>query len=272
MHPRTLTIAGSEVPTIGQGTWRMGEDPQREVVALRAGIDLGLTLLDTAEMYAEGRAEQVVAEATRGRRDDVFIVSKVHPDNAATADTIRACENSLSRLETDRIDLYLLHWRLDTPLEETILAFDQLVSDGKIRAWGVSNFDIGDLDDLPDGNAPAADQILYNLVTRGPEAELMPRCADEGIAVMAYTPVDKGALLEHPILAALAADRGVSPAQVALAWSIRDGNTVAIPKALSLNHIEDNAAALDLDLTAEELAVLDGAFPAPGVVPLETGS
>lgn len=248
----------------------MGRNPVQEAAALRAGIDLGLTLIDTAELYDDGGAELVVAEATRGRREEVFLVSKVLPRNATTAGTVRSCEASLARLGTDRIDLYLLHWRREIPLQETVLGFQRLLDTGKIGAWGVSNFNVGDLDDLPDGCTPAADQVLYNLVRRGPEADLLPRCAADGISVMAYSPVEKGKLLDRPVLARLAAERGVTPAQIALAWVVRDGNTVAIPKAGSLEHVEDNAAALHLELTEEELAVLDDAFPAPGVVPLET--
>ena len=248
----------------------MGDDPAREVAALRAGMDLGLTLLDTAELYADGRAERVVGEAIRGRRDEVFLVSKVLPTNATTDGVLRSCEASLRRLGTDRIDLYLLHWRREIPLDQTVEGFERLLDAGKIAAWGVSNFNVADLDDLPGSTAPAANQILYNLVRRGPEADLFPRCAESDITVMAYSPIEKGALLGHPALAQLARERGVSPAQIALAWVVRGGNIVAIPKASSLDHVEENAAALHLTLTPEELATLDAAFPAPGVVPLQT--
>jgi diketogulonate reductase-like aldo/keto reductase len=270
MTARQHRLAGVAVPLIGQGTWRMGRDRAAEANALRLGIDLGLTLIDTAELYDDGGAELVVADAIRGRRDEVFVVSKVLPTNATTEGTIRACEGSLKRLGLDRIDLYLLHWRREIPLEQTVAGFEELVGSGKIRAWGVSNFDVGDLDDLPAGAVPAANQILYNLIRRGPEANLLPRSAREQTSIMAYSPVEKGKLLDHPTLARVAAERGVSPAQVALAWAVRDGNTVAIPKASSPAHVRDNAAALDLVLTDQELAVLDEAFPAPGVVPLET--
>ena len=270
MSDRRHQLAGAEVPLIGQGTWRMGGDPRQEATALRAGIDLGLTLIDTAELYDDGGAELVVADAIRGRRDEVFLVSKVLPQNATTAGTVRSCEASLRRLGTDRIDLYLLHWRREIALEQTVLGFQRLVDSGKIGAWGVSNFNVGDLDDLPSGAIPAADQVLYNLLRRGPEADLLPRCAGDGISVMAYSPVEKGKLLSHPVLTKLAAARGVSPAQIALAWVVRGSNTVAIPKASSREHVEDNAAALHLSLTEEEIGVLDDAFPAPGVVPLET--
>jgi diketogulonate reductase-like aldo/keto reductase len=270
MSERRHRLAGRDVPVIGQGTWRMGDDPVHEAIALRAGIDMGLTLIDTAELYGDGGAELVVADAIRGRREEVFLVSKVLPTNATAERTVRSCEDSLERLGTDQIDLYLLHWRREVPLEETVLGFERLLDAGKIGAWGVSNFNVGDLDDLPGGSVPAADQVLYNLVRRGPEADLFPRCAENGISVMAYSPVEKGKLLDHPVLVQVSRDRGASPAQVALAWAVRDGNTVAIPKASSLNHVKDNAAALDLELTEDEIAVLNDAFPAPGVVPLET--
>lgn len=248
----------------------MGDDPSREIVALRTGIDLGMTLIDTAELYADGRAEAVVAEAVRGRRDEVFIVSKVLPTNATAAGTVRSCEASLKRLDTDRIDLYLLHWRREVPLEETVAGFEQLVAAGKIRAWGVSNFNVSDLENLPPGSIPAANQILYNVTRRGPEADLLPYCVAAGISVMAYSPIEKGQLLQHPAIVDVARERGCTPAQVALAWAVRDGNTVAIPKASSLEHVRQNAAALDLVLSEEEIKFVNDAFPAPGVVPLET--
>lgn len=248
----------------------MGDDPSREIVALRTGIDLGMTVIDTAELYSDGRAEEVVAEAVRGRRDEVYIVSKVLPINATAAGTVRSCEASLKRLGTDRIDLYLLHWRREVPLAETVAGFEQLVAAGKIRAWGVSNFNVGDLADLPAGSIPAANQILYNVTRRGPEADLLPHCVAAGISVMAYSPIEKGRLLEHPAIVHVARERGCTPAQVALAWAVRDPNIVAIPKASSLEHVRENAAALELILSEEEIKFVDDAFPAPGVVPLET--
>jgi diketogulonate reductase-like aldo/keto reductase len=251
----------------------MGEDPTQrriEVEVLRDGIDWGLTLIDTAELYADGEAESVVAEAIRGRRDDVFLVSKVHPTNATADGTVTACEASLRRLGTDRIDLYLLHWRREVPLAETVEGFGRLLDAGKIRAWGVSNFNVGDLDDLPVGSIPAADQVLYNLARRGPEADLIPRCGADGIGFMAYSPIEKGRILDHPELGRIARERGVTPAQVALAWTVRGGDAVAIPKASSPAHVRENADALDLRLSDEELELLDRAFPAPGIVPLET--
>ena len=248
----------------------MGDDRAHEVVALRTGIDLGMTVIDTAELYAEGRAEEVVAEAVRGRRDEVYIVSKVLPTNATAAGTVRSCEASLKRLRTDRIDLYLLHWRRQVPLEETVAGFEQLIAAGKIRAWGVSNLNVSDIEDLPAGSIPAANQILYNLTRRGPEADLLPYCDARGISVMAYSPIEKGQLLQHPAVVHVARERGCTPAQVALAWAVRDGRTVAIPKASSLEHVRHNAAALELVLSDEQIKFLDEAFPAPGVVPLET--
>jgi len=270
MGARRHRLAGTDVPAIGQGTWRMGDDPSHEIVALRTGIDLGMTLIDTAELYGDGKAEEVVAEAVRGRRDEVYLVSKVLPTNATAAGTVRSCEDSLKRLRTDRIDLYLLHWRRQVPLEETVAGFEQLVAAGKIRAWGVSNFNVSDIEDLPAGSIPAANQILYNLTRRGPEADLLPYCDATGISVMAYSPIEKGQLLQHPAIVHVARERGCTPAQVALAWAIRDGKTVAIPKASSLEHVRHNAAALELVLTEAQIRFLDEAFPAPGVVPLET--
>lgn len=270
MTVNTVRLAGADVPPIGQGTWRMGADRPAEITALRTGIDLGMTVIDTAELYADGAAEEVVGQAVRGRRDQVFLVSKVLPRNATTEGTVAACHASLRRLGTDRLDLYLLHWRREIPLAETVDGFEKLRKEGAIRAWGVSNFDLHDLEDLPDGAVPACNQILYNLTRRGPEANLFPWCERVGAAIMAYSPVEKGALLDHPDLRRVATERGATPAQIALAWSVRSGGVVAVPKAVRLAHVEENAAALDLELTDEELEVLDRVFPAPGVVPLET--
>jgi diketogulonate reductase-like aldo/keto reductase len=273
MSTRTTRLAGIDVPLLGQGTWRMGDDPTQrriEVEVLRSGVDWGLTLIDTAELYADGEAEAIVGEAIQGLRDDVFIVSKVLPTNATADGTVKACEASLRRLGTDRIDLYLLHWRREIPLTETVEGFRRLLDAGKIRAWGVSNFSVGDLDDLPEGSAPAADQVLYNLTRRGPEADLIPRCAAEGICFMAYSPIEKGRLLDQPQLVRVARERGATPAQVALAWTVRSGDVIAVPKASSPQHLRENADALHLRLSDEELDVLDRAFPAPGIVPLET--
>ncbi|MET9480187.1 aldo/keto reductase [Streptomyces sp. NPDC006638] len=258
--------SGAEVPALGQGTWRMGEDPARrpeEMAALRRGLDLGLTVIDTAEMYGSGAAEELVGEAIRGRRDDTFLVSKVLPYNADRRGTAEACHASLRRLGTDRIDLYLLHWRGSVPLDETVGAMEALVSEGSIGAWGVSNLDVADLAELPAGARPETDQVLYNLTRRGPEFDLFPRCRELGVPVMAYSPVEQGRLLGHKTLKAVAAARGASPAQVALAWVLRRDDVVAIPKASTVAHVEENHAALDLHLTDDDLRTLDRAFRAP---------
>ncbi|MED5803837.1 aldo/keto reductase [Gordonia sp. Z-3] len=270
----TVSISAQiEVPPIGQGTWRMGDDPARaddEVAAIRYGIDLGMTLIDTAELYADGVAEEIVGRAIEGRRDDVCIVSKVLPENASEHGTVDACHRSLKRLGVDHIDVYLLHWRREIPLVESVAGFERLVKDGAIRAWGVSNLDVGDLEDLPSGVVPSANQVLYNLVRRGPEANLIPWCRERGTTLMAYSPVEKAKLLDRRVLREVASARGVTPAQIALAWVIRDRDVIAIPKAVDHGHLRDNAAAMEICLTPEELEILDGAFPAPGVVPLET--
>lgn len=267
--------SGAEVPALGQGTWKMGESTRSraaEVAALRLGLDLGLTLIDTAEMYADGGAEEVVREAIEGRRAAVYLVGKVLPSNASRAGTIAACEASLRRLGTDRLDLYLLHWRGRVPLEETVAAFEWLVAQGKILDWGVSNFDVDDMEDLAaaGGSAVAANQVLYNLSSRGPDFDLLPVLADRGIPLMAYSPVGQGDLVADPRLDAVATRHGVTPAQVALAWTLRHPNVISIPKATGAGHVRDNRAALDIMLTAADLAELDAAFPPPRrKVPLE---
>jgi diketogulonate reductase-like aldo/keto reductase len=267
---RTVMLPGGEqVPALGQGTWHMGEraaDRRHEADALRAGLDLGLTLIDTAEMYGEGGAEEVVADAVEGRRDSVFIVSKVYPHNATAAGTLAACERSLKRLRTDRIDLYLLHWRGSVPLAETLGAFERLKAAGKIRHWGVSNFDPSDMAELaqaPGGSACAANQVLYHLGSRGIEHDLLPRCSRDGISVMAYSPLAQGAILADPVLARVAVRHGVGPAGIAIAWSMRLPGVISIPKTSSLARLRDNARAADLMLTAADLAELDAAFPPP---------
>lgn len=258
---------GLSVAAIGQGTWHMGERQARkdaEVAALRLGFDLGLDLIDTAEMYGEGGAEQVVGEAIAGRRDQVVLVSKVYPHNATRQGTIAACERSLRRLGTDRLDVYLLHWRGGVPLAETIAAMEKLVETGKIRHYGVSNFDAADLEDwIAAGGRAATNQVLYNLGRRGIEWDLLPTCRDRGVSVMAYSPVEQGDLAEHKVLAGLAAELGVSATTLALAWTLRRGNVIAIPKAVQPAHIRENRAALDLVLQPALLAALDRAFPAP---------
>jgi diketogulonate reductase-like aldo/keto reductase len=253
---------------MGQGTWAMGESQARasaEVAALRHGIDLGLTLIDTAEMYADGGAERVVGEAVRGRRDEVFIVSKVLPSNASADRTVRACEDSLRRMGTDRIDLYLLHWVGNVPFEETIDGFLRLRKAGKIGAYGVSNLDVRDMERwlLANGDSVAVDQVLYNLGRRGIEFDLMPWCRSRKIPVMAYSPVEQGRLLDHPVLARVARRHGASPAQIALAWVLRHPDVIAIPKAVRIEHVTENRAAADIELAEEDFADLDAAFPPP---------
>lgn len=267
--------SGEAVSALGQGTWHMGEDPARraeEVAALRAGLDLGLSLIDTAEMYAEGGAERVVAEAIAGRRDEVFLVSKVYPHNASRDGVVAACERSLMRLRTDRLDLYLLHWRGSHPLIETVAGFDALQQAGKIRRWGVSNLDVADMEELFEagGRACAADQILYNLSRRGPEFDLMPLLSAARIPVMAYSPIEQGRLPQDGVLGTLARKHGVTPFQVALAWVMRRPDVIAIPKATRIAHVTANAAALEVVLDGEDLAAIDRAFPPPRrKVPLE---
>lgn len=267
---RTLPAADpAGMVRLGQGTWRMGEVAARreeEVAALRLGLNLGLTLIDTAEMYADGAAERVVAEAIAGRRDEVFLVSKVLPENASRRGTVAACERSLRRLETDRLDLYLLHWRGGEPLAETLAGFEDLLAAGKIRRWGVSNFDVEDMRELGAlgaAEACATNQILYNLSRRGPEFDLVPWCARHDIPIMAYSPVEQGRLLRNQGLRRLAAERGVTPAQIALAFVLSRPGMLAIPKASTPAHVRENAASRDLRLDAEALAQLDALFPPP---------
>ena len=261
---------GTEVPALGQGTWRMGErgaDRRAEAAALRLGLDLGMTLIDTAEMYAEGGAEEVVAEAIAGRRNEAFIVSKVYPHNAGGRRLEAACERSLKRLRVDTIDLYLLHWRGDIPLADTVEGFERMRGAGKIRRWGVSNLDVDDLEELGAALSDcAADQVLYNPENRGIEHDLLPFCRGRGIPVMAYSPVGQGgALLRHPALRAAAARHGggATPAQVAIAWTLRVPGVISISKASDPEHVRQNAAARDLRLTEADLAELDAAFPPP---------
>ena len=256
---------GAGVPALGQGTWRMGETgrDREEADALRAGLDLGLALIDTAEMYGEGAAERVVGQAIAGRRDAAFLVSKVYPHNASAAGVALACERSLARLGTDRIDLYLLHWRGAVPLAETVAAFERLVAAGKIRRWGVSNFDVDDMAELGDA-ACATDQVLYNPEARGVEFDLLPWCEARGMPVMAYSPVGQGgALLRSAAIGGVARRLGATPAQVAIAWALRRPGVIAIPKAADPRHVAENAAAAGLVLAAEDLAAIDAAFPPP---------
>ncbi|SEM80517.1 aldo/keto reductase [Paenibacillus sp. OK076] len=279
---RTIQLPdGTTLPAIGQGTWYMGEKQssrREEVQALRYGIERGMTVIDTAEMYAEGGAEEVTGEAIADCRDDVFLVSKVYPHHADRKQMITACERSLSRLGTDRLDLYLLHWRGGVPLEETVEALEQLKQSGKILRWGVSNLDIEDMQELwniPAGQHCAVNQVLYHAASRGIEYELLPWLRERRIPVMAYCPLAQGGrlrkeLLEHAVIQEIAKDRGVSPSQIALSWVIRDGDILAIPKAVQLEHVAENAAAMDVVLTQDEIVRLNEAFPAPkGKVPLD---
>lgn len=268
--------SGAPIPVLGLGTWRMGEANSRGadiVSALRLGIDLGMTLIDTAEMYGEGGAEEVVAKAIAGQRGQVFLVSKVYPHNATRQGVMAACERSLKRLNTDHLDLYLLHWIGSVPFQETLAGFDDLQRAGKIRAHGVSNFDTEDMaawTRLPGGKTVATNQVMYNLSRRGVEWELLPWCRKRHIPVMAYSPVDQGSLLTKRGLKQIAARRGVPPAQVALAWLLHQEGVVVIPKAARPDHVRENRAALDLELTPEELKELDRAFPPPtGPKPLQ---
>lgn len=267
--PTTKLPSGEAIPVFGLGTWRMGEDARRrkdEVAALKLGIELGVTLIDTAEMYGNGGAEEIVAEAVAGRRDEMTIVSKVLPSNASRRGTVAACERSLKRLRTDRIDLYLLHWRDGTPLEETLAAFEALVEAGKIRHWGVSNFDLDDMTELfalPGGDDCATNQVLYNLTRRGIEFDLLPFCREQGMPIMAYSPIEQARMLSHPALGKVAKAVGATPAQVALAWLLQKDGVIAIPKATNPAHLREDIAALDVTLDRDALAALDHAFPPP---------
>ena len=260
---------GDRVPALGLGTWTMGESQaaaRREIEALRAGFDLGMALVDTAEMYADGGAEKVVARALAGRRDEVFVVSKVYPHNASAKGTVAACERSLARLRTDRLDLYLLHWRGTLPLAETVDAFERLRRDGKILRWGVSNFDADDMRELlalPSGSRCAANQVLYNIGERGIEWDLLPLCHRHGIPVMAYSPFGQGALLRDRKLSKLAATHALSPARLAIAWLLARDGVIAIPQSSKRAHVAECRAAADARLSPEVLAAVDAAYPPP---------
>ncbi|MBO9709516.1 MAG: aldo/keto reductase [Caulobacter sp.] len=259
---------GATVPALGQGTWMMAERAGRraeEIAALREGVDLGMTLIDTAEMYGEGAAETLVGEAIAGIRDRVFLVSKAYPQNASRARLARSCEASLRRLRVERLDLYLLHWRGDVPLAETVEAMERLVDGGKIARWGVSNLDTDDMEELvaSGGERCATDQILYNLTRRSPEIDLLPWLEQRHIPAMAYSPVERGRLVDHSALRAIAERKGATASQIALAWLLRRPGVIAIPKASSIAHVRDNRAAVDLQLDEADLAALDQAFPRP---------
>lgn len=260
--------SGETVPALGLGTWKMGEQSRfrdGEIRALQTGIDLGMTLIDSAEMYADGGAEEVTGEAIKGRRDGLFLVSKVLPSHASHEQTVRACERSLKRLGTDVIDLYLLHWRGGYGLDDTISGFQALQQAGKIRHWGVSNFDVEDMEELLElgGMAVAANQVLYNLSRRGIEYDLLDWQVSHKVPVMAYSPIEQGRLADDRDLARIAEAHGRTPAQIALAFVLSRPNMIAIPKSGSVDHVRDNAAAAEIALTADDIALLDKAFPPP---------
>jgi diketogulonate reductase-like aldo/keto reductase len=268
----SLTVTfpnGESTPVLGQGTWQMAEKAGRrakEIEALRLGVELGLTLVDTAEMYGEGSAEELVAEALSEERERIFLVSKVYPHNASRQGVVEACERSLRRLKTDRIDLYLLHWRGSVPLEETVAGFEDLRQSGKIRQWGVSNFDVDDMEKLigvPAGENCATNQVLYNVTRRGPEFDLMPWMAARRMPLMAYSPIEQGRLPQGGALQAIARRHEASPFQIALAWLLTRPGVIAIPKASSIQHVRENHEALDIQLTPEDLAAIDAEFPVP---------
>jgi len=261
---------GTEVPALGQGTWNMGEGQRpraEEIAALRLGLDLGLTLIDTAEMYGDGQSEALVGEAIAGRREQVFLVSKVYPRNATRSGVPAACERSLKRLRIDSIDLYLLHWRGSHPLAETVAAFEALRTAGKIRRWGVSNFDTADMEELaavPHGGACATNQVLYHPDSRGLEYDLLPWCRRHRMPIMAYSPIGQGGRLLHSrALAEVAKRHGATPAQIAIAWGLRHTDVISIPKAVAAAHVRENARVAEITLSSEDLATIDAAHPPP---------
>jgi diketogulonate reductase-like aldo/keto reductase len=274
---RTVSLPnGTTMPALGMGTWYLGEQPARhdtELAALRTGIEIGLTLIDTAELYGEGAAEELVGQAIAGRRDGVYLVSKVLPHHATREGTAQACRASLRRLGTDHLDMYLLHWQGRVPLAETVQGFEDLVHAGLISCWGVSNLDAPDLDRLasvPGGNRAQTDQVLYNLGRRGPEYDLIPRCREAGMPLMAYSPVDHGRLLEHLAVRDMARTKGVTPAQLAIAWVLRIPGVSVVAKASTRAHVRENRAAMEIGFSQAELDQLDAMFPPPlHKVPLE---
>lgn len=261
--------SGEQVPALGMGTWNIGDrraSRAEEIATLQLGLDLGLRLIDTAEMYGEGASESLIGEAIKGRRDEVFLVSKVYPHNASRKGTVAACERSLRRLLTDRIDLYLLHWRGNVPLAETLEAFLTLQAAGKIRHFGVSNFDTADMQEimaLPGAEALATNQVLYNLTRRGVEWDLRPWCRKQGIPLMAYSPIEQARLLENRRLLSFAQEHGITPAQAALGWLLAQDEVIVIPKTGRRDRLRENIAALDCRLSAAQLAELDQLFPPP---------
>lgn len=267
--PTVQLPAGQRIPILGQGTWHLGQGRHPhsdELRAIQEGIDLGATLIDTAEMYGAGASERLVGEAIRGRRDEVFIVSKVLPTHASRPSTVAACRASLRRLGVEQLDLYLLHWRGMIPLEQTVGGFEDLRSEGLIRHWGVSNFDVGDMEQLlgmEHGSAVQTDEVLYNLVRRGIEPDLLPFCLSRGMPIIAYSPLLQGRLLHHPVLRGIAAQHRTTAAQVALAWVLAHEGICAIPEAGTVAHVRQNRAALELELSQLDLLKLDEAFPPP---------
>jgi len=274
---KTIALpSGERVPAFGLGTWMMAQNQAgrtEEIATLQLGLDLGATLIDTAEMYGEGRAEELIGEAIAGRRDQVFLVSKVYPHNASRKDAVLACERSLRRLKTDRIDLYLLHWRGSVPLAETMDAFMALQHSGKIRHYGVSNLDIADMQELwkvPGGSATATNQVLYNLTRRGIEWDLLPQLRSRGVPVMAYSPIEQGKLIRNRKLTDFVQRHGMTPATVALAWLLASDDVIVIPKTSNRERLRENLAAVEIRLTTAQLAELDQLFPPPkGPRPLE---
>ncbi|TWT25943.1 aldo/keto reductase [Planomicrobium sp. CPCC 101110] len=276
LQQQTVTLPdGTRLPAIGQGTWNIGDDPSRknqEIAALRRGLELGMTVIDTAEMYGEGKSEQLVGEAIQGKREQVFLVSKAYPQNAGLERIKKACENSLKRLGTDSLDLYLLHWRGRVPLAETVEGMEQLKAEGKIKRWGVSNFDTADMEELwsvPNGSNCATNQVLYHLGSRGIEYDLKDWHKAHSVPIMAYSPLAQGGslrreLLTNAALKKIADKHHAAPLQIALAWTLRSGNVLAIPKAGQAAHVEANAQAAAIELAPEDLKQLDQAFPGPG--------
>jgi diketogulonate reductase-like aldo/keto reductase len=269
---RTITLpGGAAIPVLGQGTWGMGERRGRradEIAALRIAVDLGMTVIDTAEMYGGGAAEELVAEALGDRRREIFLISKVLPQHATRRGTVSSCEASLRRLKTDHLDLYLLHWRGTVPLDETLEAFNALKRQGKIRDWGVSNFDVDDMEELVllavnAGSFVASNQVLYNLMHRGIEYALLPWCRTRGIPIMAYSPLGQGHLARDGTIKAIATRLDATAAQVALAWVLRQSGVIALPKAAHFEHARENRGALEIALAAKDLEELDAAFPPP---------
>ena len=260
---------GIAVPALGQGSMRLGQGNRSEALeeeAVRTGVALGMTLIDTAELYGSGRSEEFIGRAIAGQRDRVFLVSKILPGHAKKDGIAEACDASLARLGTNHLDLYLLHWREnDTDLKDIVTAFENLKAAGKIRAWGVSNFGVKDMEELvqvPHGDRCVTNQVLYSMADRGIERTLLPWCERHGMPVMAYTPLGGGSnLLRDPALTRIAADHGCSAAAVALAWVIRGGNVIAIPESGSMAHVKENAVALSLVLTAHDLEALEQAYP-----------